>query len=172
MLGARRTLTAAAVIGCLTACGAAAGRPAADSASARPGDAFTGAISSASGQYVHKRGQLKIALAPAGSAATRPVRITLAGTTCGGGADCVRLTGALQGTIARRLGGIPDVGQRFAIAASGSVSPLGRVSVSGTANGTGNIAFGHESLTLRLSTAKGAVTLTAVSGRVPGFTSP
>jgi hypothetical protein len=173
MVSSSKRIGAAVVAAaCLTACGAAAGMPAAHTAAVAPRDAFTGTVAGGNGRYTRPNGRLEIALAPTGSAATRPLRITLTGTRCGARARCLRLTGTVHGTIARRLGGIPDVGQSFTIAASGTISPLGRVSISGTAHGTGNIMYGHESMTLKLSDAKGSVTVSAASGRVPGFTSP
>jgi hypothetical protein len=61
---------------------------------------------------------------------------------------------------------------RFTLTAAGTVSPLGRTSLTGTVHGTGFIARGHETMTVTLATARGSVTVTASSGTVPGFTSP
>ena len=92
-----------------------------------------------------------------------------------GDAVKMRFTGSLRGTVTGTMlkqTSLPDTGARFAIAGAGRVKPLGHVSVSGTAHGTGFIARGYESLNLTLSNAKHHVTVTAQSGLVPGFTSP
>jgi hypothetical protein len=69
-------------------------------------------------------------------------------------------------------GETPDAGAGFAVSGSGTIRPLGRVHVSGSAHGTGLIASGHETLRLTLRARSGEVVVSAQSGLVPGFTSP
>jgi hypothetical protein len=95
----------------------------------------------------------------------------VAGRSCGGHKRCLRLAGTLSGTINNQPAR-PDRGQTFAIRASGAVAPLGTVSASGSGQGTGFIRNARESLRLTLLVRGGTVSITAESGRVPGFTSP
>ena len=53
----------------------------------------------------------------------------------------------------------PDTGKDFTFLGSGQVAPLGQVTLSGTIHSPGNIANGHSTGSLVLSTLKGSVTL-------------
>jgi hypothetical protein len=67
---------------------------------------------------------------------------------------------------------VPDTGTSFTIMASGKLKPLGPVSATGTAQGTGFIARGYASMQLTLTAGNGTVTYQAQAGPVGGFTSP
>ncbi len=102
----------------------------------------------------------------------RALRLVFKGDRCHGEHGCVALTGSLRGTIAAVPSHMPDVGRQFRVDGHGRLSPLGRVTVTGTVAGTGFIASGRESLELTVHTAHGTLGLDGHSARVPGFTSP
>jgi hypothetical protein len=66
----------------------------------------------------------------------------------------------------------PDVGATDVLRGSGLVTPLGRVRVDGVLHGTGFIREGHAGGLLRLSNARGSVTLRLVGPAQAGFTAP
>jgi hypothetical protein len=137
-----------------------------------PKDSFHGTITGATGSLRNDAGRVAIkVLTGTSTGSTESVRLKLSGRRCSSTAHCLQLTGTVSGTMTRQSS-IPDVGAAFSLSASGKVAPLGHVSVSGQVHGTGFIAHGHESMTLRLSGAGGTVKVTAQSGLVPGFTSP
>jgi len=135
-------------------------------------DTFTGKITAATGRFAGDRGLVKILLAPGSGQAVGHVGVTIRGTVCARKVACVALVGKLNGTLTPGPIKVPDVGRSFTVAATGTIKPLGRVSAKGTVHGTGFIANGHESLTLRLTGPGGTVTIAATSGPVSGFTSP
>ncbi|MEA2370984.1 MAG: hypothetical protein QOH12_1378 [Solirubrobacteraceae bacterium] len=135
-------------------------------------DTFTGKITMATGRFASDHRPLKILLAPGAGQAVGHVGLTIRGTVCTRKGACVALVGKLNGTLTPGPMKVPDAGRSFTIAATGTIKPLGHVSATGTVHGTGFIANGHESLTLRLTGPGGTVTIAATSGPVPGFTSP
>jgi len=137
-----------------------------------PKDLFTGRITAATGKFAGDRDVVTIILAPGRGQATRHLTATITGAACTGKPHCVQLAGKLTGTITSGPIRVPDVGRSFAIAATGTIKPLGHVSATGTVQGTGFIANGHESLKLRLTRHGASITIDATSGQVPGFTSP
>jgi hypothetical protein len=136
-------------------------------------EAFSGSVAGASGRYRGASGQVTLALTPAHSAtSTRKLTVRLTGRNCATRNKCVDLDGRLHGTITAARDRIPDVGRPFGLALSGDVAPLGSVTVSGSVQGTGNIARGRERARITLKGAHGSITVSANSGTVPGFTSP
>lgn len=136
-------------------------------------DSFQGRITEATGKFKGDHGSVAIYLhVPRSDAATRKLKLTIAGRGCQGTNQCLMLDGAPTGTITTRPGSNPDTGKRFTIEASGTVTPMGQTSVSGTGNGTGFLVKGHEQMRLTLTSADGQITVTAHSAEVPGFTSP
>jgi hypothetical protein len=77
-------------------------------------------------------------------------------------------SGHITGTYTRDVG-IPDVGVRYHLSGSGTVSGLGRVSASGWVQGLGFIATGRATGELTLSNAHGTVTLELTGRLQPGF---
>jgi hypothetical protein len=137
-----------------------------------PKDSFRGTISIARGAFVGDNGRVSMQIgAGQSTTGTRTATLEISGRRCHGAQACVRLTGTLTGRLTR-MSTIPDVGESFALSASGRVRPLGHVSATGQVHGTGFIMRGHETLTLRLSNSRGEVDLQAQSPLVPGFTSP
>jgi hypothetical protein len=135
-------------------------------------NSFHGRITSATGRLAGHHGRVRIGFFPtASNTDTRSLRIAIRPRTCSVAKGCVRLRGTLNGSITR-VQSIPDTGSQFTITAHGTVRPLGQVTASGTAHGTGNARFGYESVRLTLTGGGGAVTVTGTSGRVPGFSSP
>jgi hypothetical protein len=146
---------------------------AAAAAAVPPGDSFNGTITGARGAYNGDNGTVSVAVSvPPPGPRVRSAIFTLAGARCRSVARCIRLSGKVHGTMTVVAGANPDAGKQFAIAASGTVGPLGHVEVSGSAHGTGFIAQGRESLTVTLHGSSGSVTVTAQSRLVRGFTSP
>ncbi len=169
------TLLAATLV---AACGSAsdASQHASTSAATPPparGDAFKGTITAATGRLAGDRGHVAIVLAhaPVGSNASTSLTLSIRGTSCAGHPSCLRLTGSLRGRMTL-VHSLPDVGHRFEITARGTVKPLGHVTASGTAAGTGFIRSGHTGLNLTLRNATGTVTIEVQSGPVPGRTDP
>jgi hypothetical protein len=79
---------------------------------------------------------------------------------------------ALNGEVSGRFllaPGNPDVGSYQTLTGSGTVSPLGQVSASGTIKSPGFIARGRTTGTLDLSNANGSVTIRLTGPLKPGF---
>jgi hypothetical protein len=114
---------------------------------------------------------LEARLQAPGVTGTRRLTLWIFSTGCRSGAGCVHLNGSLRGQLTP-VRALPDIGHRYAITASGSLDPIGAVTASGTAAGTGNINSGVESLLLTLRGKLGSGRLIARSSRVPSFTSP
>jgi hypothetical protein len=151
----------------------AAGSVAAAVAAVPAKDSFHGRITRATGRFSSDRAMVAIALhIPRSTDGTRTLRMTLTGPACGTAPHCLALSGTLKGTISARPGTIPDVGRRYGISVSGTLDRLGHVTATGTVTGVGFIREGHEGLTLDITAARGKLTVAAVSGEVPGFTSP
>jgi hypothetical protein len=160
----------ACTLACALACALAAAAGAASSVP--PKDTFNGHIASASGGVRADHGNVTILIhAAQATAATRRAELTLVSPTCGRRKHCLRLLGTLTGTLTAQAT-IPDVGRRYAIVATGTITSLGRVSARGEADGVGFIREGRERLSLTLRTGSDRVTIAALSPEVPGFTSP
>jgi hypothetical protein len=167
--GVNRTASAASIAAVIVIATAAASKRHHSSApNVPPKDRLSGQISNASGSYAGHRGRVGIYVQHRGS---DRVTITLRGRPCPSGGHCLKLDGVLVGTLTR-LKTIPDAGTRYRLDASGRITPLGAVTASGEARGTGFIAHGRESLTIDLAGSSGTVGVSATSGTVPGFTSP
>jgi hypothetical protein len=87
------------------------------------------------------------------------------------GAQYLFLNGQVHGT-SRNVPTNPDAGATLALEGSGRVTPLGQVHLSGTLHGTGFIQQGQAGGTIRLSNARGSVTLSLVGPTQNGFTPP
>jgi hypothetical protein len=87
------------------------------------------------------------------------------------GTQYLFLNGEAHGTT-RTVRTNPDAGTTVALDGSGRVSPLGQVHVSGTLHGTGFIQQGQAGGTVRLSNARGSVTLSLEGPTQGGFTPP
>ncbi len=136
-------------------------------------DLFTGRITSATHAFKLDRGTLMIEVHTSQPSKTRrPLTLTLHGRRCRNIPHCVRVTGTLTGTLAANATQIADAGSAYTINATGRIKPFGRVSATGTINGTGFIRVGQETLQLSLRARHGSVRIGALSGSVPGFTSP
>jgi hypothetical protein len=119
------------------------------------------------------RGEVEVDLAPQRSnRVKRRLTFTFRGARCAKRAHCVRLSGVLHGTLIANRHQIPDVGESFAVHASGRLQPIGRVSVTGSVGGTGNILRGYESLRLSVRADHGSIVIGARSGQVPGDSAP
>jgi hypothetical protein len=170
-------LATAAVLG--SGCGSAAkAPPATTSAAPSPTiprvplrDRFTGTLHSGTGSWAGARDAVEVRLQAPGRTGTRRLTMWIVSTGCPAGATCVHLSGSLRGQL-RPVRALPDVGHRYAIAASGSLGSVGVMTASGTVAGTGNINSGVESLELTLTGRHGSVRVSAHSSRVPAFTSP
>jgi hypothetical protein len=138
-----------------------------------PRDKFTGTLSGGTGKLAGAGDVLEARLqAPApGANGTRRLTLWLLSTRCRAGTSCTHLSGTLRGQLTP-VRALPDVGRRYRIAAIGSLQPVGAVTATGTVAGTGNIMSGFESLQLALSGRRGSARLSALSARVPSFTSP
>jgi hypothetical protein len=168
----------AALVAC--GCGHSATMPSSTTATAAPAltlprvpprDRFIGTLRDGTGSLAAARGVVEVRLEPVGTTGRRALTLWIVRTGCRPSAACVHLIGRLRGQLAP-VRTLPDVGRRYAITASGSVRPVGAATAVGTVAGTGNIAFGSESLQLMLKARHGSARLSARSGRVPGFTSP
>lgn len=136
-----------------------------------PRDRFTGTLRDGSGSLAGAGDVLEARLQSAAAAGTRRLTLWILSTGCRAGSACVHLSGSLRGRLTP-VRTLPDIGRRYAIAARGSLRPVGVVTASGTVSGTGNIELGFETLELTLSGGRGSARLSARSGRVPAFTSP
>lgn len=123
------------------------------------------------GSLAGARDVLEVRLQPAGATGARRLTLWIVSTGCRAGAACVHLTGSLRGQLVP-VRTLPDVGRRYAITAAGSLYPVGAITAAGMVAGTGNIAFGSESLQLILTGKRGSARLSARGARVSGFTSP
>lgn len=132
---------------------------------------FVGTLRDGSGVLSAARDVLEVRLQPAGTTGPRRLTLGIVSMGCRAGGVCVHLIGRLQGKLVP-VRTLPDVGRRYAITASGLVHPVGAMTAVGTIAGTGNAAFGYESLQLIVKVKGGSARLSARSGRVPGFTSP
>jgi hypothetical protein len=103
--------------------------------------------------------------------ATTALTISLQGVSCRSPQHCLHLAGRLIGQMTPQRS-LTDVGHSYVLSASGKMSPLGHVTASGAAAGTGFIRSGHTRLTLTLHSSRGAVTLNGQSPEVPAFTQP
>lgn len=163
----RAALFAAAVLCC---CGVAAG---ATTSSTPAKDTFRGHITKATGRLAGDTGRITVLLHVAQSTeAVRKLELTLSGAPCAGAEHCLRLSGLLSGTLSARPAMIPDVGKRYDVSVSGSLSTFSHVSATGNVTGVGFVRVGRETLTLTLETPQGKVMIVTLSPRVPGFTSP
>lgn len=169
-------VTAALVV---SACGSSATTPSATTTGAPAGtiprvpprDRFIGMLGDGAGALAGARDMVEARLQAGRTTGTRRLTLWIVSTSCRADSVCVHLRGRLRGHLvpARAL---PDIGRRYAIAAVGSLYPLGAVTAAGTVAGTGNVVFGSELLRLALSAQRGSARLSARSARVPGFTSP
>lgn len=136
-------------------------------------DTFRGHITKATGRLAGDNGRITVLLHVAQSSeGVRKLKLTLSGAPCAGAEHCLRLSGVLSGMLSARPATIPDVGRRYDVSVSGSLSTFSHVSATGTVAGVGFVRAGHEGLTLTLETPRGKVMIVALSPRVPGFTSP
>ena len=132
---------------------------------------LSGRVVAAAGRWHHDIGALTVRLVPGSGSVRRHLVIHVTGSSCAGKHACVRLQGKLTGTITERAAH-PDVGAHLAIKASGTLTPLGHVSATGLAIGTGSIMHGRVTLSLTFTAAHGKVTVSLASRPVPSFTTP
>ena len=169
MLSSHRTRVrfctlAAVAAGCVASAAGAATAP-------RAADMLSGRVVSAAGRWHHDSGTLAVRLVPGSGGATRHLVVRVTGVGCAGKHGCLKLQGKLIGTITERPAH-PDVGEHLAIKASGTLTPLGHVSATGLAIGTGSIARGRVTLRLTFTAAQGKVTVSLASRPVGSFTAP
>ena len=165
-----RRAAARAAIGTAAACLSA---PAALAGSVPAKDHFHARITTGHGRWHHAVGRFGIDLAPGPfNDAVRQLTIEFRGRGCTHKRLCIRPRGRLSGTMTAAPHAVPDVGRRYTIAASGRLTRLGNVTVTGTVAGTGFIAQGEETMTLTITNRSGSVTVDAHTGPVPGFSSP
>jgi hypothetical protein len=81
----------------------------------------------------------------------------------------LRLHGTILGTSTSEFSN-PDIGATFVLSAKGALAPFGRVTATGSAQGTGFIQTGRSDGSLTLSNSKGSVTLFLSGPKQPGFT--
>ena len=100
-------------------------------------------------------------------------RLALSG---GGGTAAISMVKphhvALNGEVSGKFWlapSIPDVGPSQALTGSGTVSPLGQVSASGTFRSPGFVARGRATGTFHLSNTNGSVTIELTGPLEPGF---
>jgi hypothetical protein len=162
-----------------SACGSSA-KPASTTTTVAPGgtvprvpvrDRFTGTLHSGTGSLAGARDVVEARLQAPGKTGTRRLTMWIVSTGCPAGARCAHLSGSLRGQL-RPVRALPDVGHRYALAASGSLGSVGVMTAAGTVAGTGNINSGFETLQLTLTGRHGSARLSAHSSRVPPFTSP
>jgi hypothetical protein len=132
-------------------------------------DAFKGHVRTATGTLSQVHGAVGIDLVHTGPG---KVKLIFRGRGCGGKNHCLQPSGTLTGTMTPVFKRTPDIGTSFTINVSGKLAPLGHVSATGTAQGTGFIVHGYDYLQLKLATRQGTVAYDAQSGPVQGFTSP
>lgn len=137
----------------------------------RAADTLSGRVAAATGHWRHDGGRLAVRLVPGAGTDKRALVIRVSGTSCAGRHGCLVLSGKLTGTISAQASH-PDGGARFTIKASGTVAPLGHVSATGSAIGTGNIARGRVTLRLTFTDARGKLTVSLASAPVGAFSSP
>jgi hypothetical protein len=134
-------------------------------------DRFIGALRDGTGSLAGARDAVEVRLQAPGTTGTRRLTLWIVSTGCRAGSACVHLSGSLRGQLTP-VRTLPDVGRRYAVRATGSLSPLGAMTATGTVAGTGNINRGFETLQLTLRGRHGSARLSARSSRVPAFTSP
>ena len=169
--GSTLALSAAALAALWPSAAAVAGPQARASTGSRAADSLSGRVTSARGHWSRDHGRLAVHLAPSGSGATRHLVIRITGSRCASQTACLKLSGTLSGTLIAHAGN-PDAGRLYTIKAHGTIAPLGAVSATGRAHGTGFISRGRVTISLTLTDSRGAVTASASSAPVPGFTSP
>jgi hypothetical protein len=138
---------------------------------------FTGKVVSATGHYASLRGSVRLVARSHAAASGTAFTLALTGPPCRprsapASTRCVSLAGRVTGTARAQPRRPADVGTQLALTGTGRVTPLGMVSVTGTAAGPGFIARGRPALTLSLRTSAGRLTITAQGPLVPGFTPP
>jgi hypothetical protein len=87
------------------------------------------------------------------------------------GTQYLFLNGTIHGTT-RNVPANPDTGATLALEGSGRLSALGQVHLSGTLHGTGFIQQGQAGGTIRLTNARGSVTLSLVGPTQAGASAP
>jgi hypothetical protein len=80
----------------------------------------------------------------------------------------IKLNGTLMGTYQKKSGP-PDVGIDVSFFGHGKARPLGTADVTGEAHGLGNVASGHASGLVVVSTPEGSVTLKLTGPKQKGF---
>jgi hypothetical protein len=73
-------------------------------------------------------------------------------------AKAIHLTGTVKGSYHLQVKN-PDTGKNFTFVGSGKVAPLGQATLTGSIQSPGNIANGHSTGLLVLSTPRGSLTL-------------
>ena len=136
-------------------------------------DTFHATVTGASGRFAGNHGTATIVLhrGPGSRSAQISVTISFHGVSCHSARRCLQLDGRLTGQMTPQHS-LADVGHSYALTAAGALAPLGHVSTSGTATGTGFIRTGHTKLAVTLHAGAGTVTLSGQSGAVPAFTNP
>ena len=157
-------MLAAITAGCVASAATAATAP-------RAADMLSGRVVSAAGRWHRDSGTLAVRLVPGSGSLKRHLVIQVNGSSCAGKRACVKLQGKLIGTITEHAAH-PDAGARLAIKASGTLTPLGHVSATGLAIGTGYIEHSRVTLRLTLIAAHGKVTVSLASRPVGAFTTP
>jgi len=136
-------------------------------------DTFHATVTGAAGRFSGDAGSAIVLLRRGASSGngTTTVTLSIRGTGCRSARHCLDLRGQLAGQMTLQHS-LADVGHSYVLTAAGTISPLGHVSASGTAAGTGFIRSGHTRLTVTLQPTGGTVTLSGQSPAVPGFTQP
>jgi hypothetical protein len=144
-----------------------------DPAPVAAADTFHAAVIGATGRFSGDGGSATVLLrrGPGPRTATTSVTIGVHGVSCSSAQHCLHLGGQLIGQMTPQRS-LTDVGHSYLLTAVGTVSPLGHVSASGTAAGTGFIRSARTRLTVTLHASGGTITLSGQSPEVPGFTSP
>ena len=88
------------------------------------------------------------------------------------GAHYLFLNGTADGTFKSTPSPIPDLGSSIQLRGHGKLTTLGKVEVSGNLVGTGFIASGNAGGAIKLTNAKGSLTLNLTGPSQPGFTVP
>jgi hypothetical protein len=129
---------------------------------------FTGTVKTKHGAHAGASHPVRVVLRR--SATAHHFTATLTASGCTGSATCPH--GSLAGTWAAKTStpGGPDAGTDDVLKAAGSITPLGHVTATGTADGTGFIARGRQTLHLTLHGDGTTLTVSALSGDVPSFT--
>jgi len=136
-------------------------------------DTFHATVTGASGRFAGNHGTATIVLhrGLGSRSAQTSVTISFHGVSCHSARRCLRLEGQLAGMMTPQRS-LTDVGHSYALTLAGTVAPLGHVSASGTATGTGFIRSGHTRLAVTLHAGAGTVRLSGQSAAVPAFTNP